>query len=151
MTFLDKKNVCIVALALIVGLLVGCFATYGVMQYSVQISNTATLKLVGIGVFTNANGTGPVTSINWGMLQPGQTANYSAYIVSESNVPITLSMYTASWNPANASSYLTLTWNYKAQTIQPHASLPITFSLTVNASIHGIPEFSFDLWIVASG
>ena len=148
---MDKKNAGMIALALIVGLLVGCLATYAVMQYSVQISNTATLKLVGIGVFSNANGTCPVTSINWGMLQPGQTANYSAYILSESNVPITLSMYTANWNPANASSYLTLTWNYKAQTIQPHASLPITFSLAVNASIHGIPEFSFDLWIVASG
>jgi hypothetical protein len=121
------------------------------MQYSVQISNTAMLKLVGIGVFSNANGTGPVTSINWGMLQPGQMENYSAYLVSQSNVPITLSMYTASWNPTNASSYLTLTWNYRAQTIQPHASLPITFSLAVNASIQGIPEFSFDLWIVASG
>ena len=148
---MDKKNACIVALALIVGLLVGCIATYAAMQYSVEISNTATLKLVGVGIFAYANGTGPVTSINWGMLQPGQTANYSAYILSESNVPITLSMYTASWNPTNASGYLTFTWNYKAQTIQPHASLPVTFSLAVNASIHNIPSFTFDIYIVGSG
>jgi hypothetical protein len=132
---LDKKNAGIVASALIVDLLVGCFATYGIMQYSMQISNTATLKLVDIGVFTNANLTTPVTSINWGMLQPGQVENYSAYLLSESNVPITLSMCTANWNPSNASNYLTLTWNYKAQTIQPHASLPITFTLAVNVSI----------------
>jgi hypothetical protein len=71
-TFLDKKNAGVVALALIVGLLVGCFATYGIMQYSMQISNTATLKLVDIGVFTNANLTIPMTSINWGMLEPSQ-------------------------------------------------------------------------------
>jgi hypothetical protein len=148
---LDKKNAGVVALALVVGLLVGCFATYGIMQYSMQISNTATLKLVDIGVFTNINLTTPVTSINWGMLQPGQVENYSAYLLSESNVPITLSMYTANWNPSNASNYLTLTWNYKAQTIQPHASLPITFTLAVNTSIQGIPQFSFDIWIVGSG
>jgi hypothetical protein len=110
---LDRENPGIVALALIVGLLVGCFVTYGIMQYSMQISNTATLKLVDIGVFTNINFTTPVTSISWGMLQPGQVENYSAYLLSESNVPITLSMYTANWNPSNASNYLTLTWNTK--------------------------------------
>ena len=64
MTFSNKKNAGLIALALIVGLLVGCFATYGIMQYSMQIGNTATLKLVDIGVFTNANLTTPVTSIN---------------------------------------------------------------------------------------
>ena len=148
---MDKKNAGVVALALIVGLLVGCFATYGVLQYSMKIGNTATLKLVDIGVFTNANLTTPVTSINWGMLEPGQAENYSAYLLSESNVPITLSMHTANWNPSNASNYLTPTWNYKAQTIQPHASLPITFTLAVNASIQGIPQFSFDIWIIGSG
>jgi high-affinity Fe2+/Pb2+ permease len=50
---LDKKNAGVVALALIVGLLVGCLATYGLLQYSMKINNTATLKLVDIGVFTN--------------------------------------------------------------------------------------------------
>jgi hypothetical protein len=148
---LEKKNSGVVALALIVGLLVGCLATYGVLQYSMKISNTATLKLVGIGVFSNVNCTVPVSSINWGMLQPGQVENYSVYVQSESNVPITLSMYTASWSPSNASSYITVTWNYAAQTLQPHAVLPVTFTLAVNASISGIPQFSFYIWIVGSG
>jgi len=121
------------------------------MQYQMKIGNTATLKLVGIGVFKDVNFTMPVTTIDWGIIEPGQTKNYSAYILSESNVPLSLNMYTANWNPQNASTFLTLTWDYKAQTIAPHASLPVTFSLAANASIHGISTFSFDIWIIGSG
>ena len=44
---MDKKNAGIIAIALIIGLLIGVAATVGVMQYSEKISNTATLKLVG--------------------------------------------------------------------------------------------------------
>jgi hypothetical protein len=127
------------------------FGVSAVLQFATKIGNTATVKTVGVGVFENVNCTVPLTSIDWGFLQPGQIANYSAYVLSESNVPITLSMYTADWNPANASEFIALTWNYAGKTISPHASVPVTFSLAVNASISGISTFSFDLWIVGSG
>jgi hypothetical protein len=123
----------------------------GIMQYSQKISNTATLKLVGIAVFKDVNLTIPVTTIDWGMLEPGQTKNCTVYMRSTSNVPLTLSMYVANWNPANASAFLHLAWDYKGQVVAPSASIPATFSLAVNASISGISIFSFDIWIVGSG
>jgi hypothetical protein len=150
----QKMRKMFIALALAMAFVLGVVSTLGtfaLMQYSRKISNSATLKTVGINVFQNANLTTPVTSIAWGMLEPGQTKNSTVYLQSTSNVPITLSMYTANWNPANASEFLTLTWNYKGQVIAPSASLPATFSLAVNASISGITAFSFDIWIVGSG
>jgi hypothetical protein len=149
-TFLDRKISLAVA-AIAISLLVGSMMTYAVMEYSRKISNTATIKTVGINVFQNVNLTSPVTSIDWGMLEPGQTKNCTVYLWSTSNVPISLSMYTANWNPTNASAFLSLSWNYKGQVIAPSASIPATFSLAVNASISGITTFSFDIWIVGSG
>jgi hypothetical protein len=150
-TLLDRKICLVIVSAIAISLLVGSIVTYGVMQYSRKISNTVTLKTVGINVFQNANLTTPVTSINWGMLEPGQTKNSTVYLQSTSNVPISLSMYVANWVPTNASSFLSLSWNYKGQAIAPSASIPATFSLAVNASISGITSFSFDIWIVGSG
>jgi hypothetical protein len=147
----NKTRKISIALACALAFVLGIATGLGSVQYSRKISNTATLKTVGINVFQNVNLTNPVTSIDWGMLEPGQTRNSSVYLQSTSNVPITLSMYTANWNPANASAFLHLTWDYKGQAIAPSASLPATFSLTVNASISGIPSFSFDIWIVGSG
>jgi hypothetical protein len=148
---LDRKISIVIASAIAISLLVGSIMTYAVMQYSRKISNTATLKVVGIGVFKDVNFTVPVTSIDWGMLEPGQTKNCTLYLRSTSNVPITLSMYVANWNPTNASAFLSLTWDYKGQVIAPSTSIPATFSLAVNASISGISTFSFDIWIVGSG
>jgi hypothetical protein len=140
-----------VALACAIAFFLGIATGLGSLQYSRKISNTATLKTVGINVFQNVNLTTPATSINWGMLEPGQTKNSTVYLQSTSNVPITLSIYTANWNPANASRFLTLTWDYKGQAISPSGALPVTFSLAVNASMSGISSFSFDIWIVGSG
>jgi hypothetical protein len=38
-TFLDEKNAVVLALSLIVSLLVGCLATYGLLQYSIARAN----------------------------------------------------------------------------------------------------------------
>jgi hypothetical protein len=140
-----------VALACAIAFFLGIATGLGSMQYSRKISNTATIKTVGINVFENVNLTTPATSIDWGMLEPGQTKNCTVYLQNTSNVPIILSMYTADWNPANASEFLTLTWNYNGEAISPSAALPVTFSLAVNASTSGISSFSFDIWIVGSG
>jgi hypothetical protein len=148
---LDRKIVIVAIAAIIMSLLVGSLMIYAGMQYSREISNTATVKTVSINVFQNVNLTNPVTSIDWGMLDPGQTKNCTVYLQSTSNVPISLSMYAANWDPANASEFLTLTWNYKGQAVARSASLPAIFSLAVNASISGITSFSFDIWIVGSG
>jgi hypothetical protein len=146
-----KARKIFVGLAVMVAFLLGVASTVAVMQYSQKISNVATLKLVGVGVYKDVNFTIPVTMIDWGMVEPGETKDYAVFLRSESNVPMSLTMYVANWNPANASNYLHLTWNYSGVQLAPHASLPIRFSLIVNASIPKFPAFSFDIWIVGSG
>jgi len=121
------------------------------MQWTHRIPNSATLKLVGVGVYKDIDFTIPVTSIDWGLVEPGEQKNYTAYIKNESNVPINLNMWTEDWNPAKASSFITLTWSYDGTQIAVDNSIAVTFVLDINATTSGIDAFTFTIVILGSG
>jgi len=148
---MERKYLGIIALATVLALLAGSVITFAVMQWTRRIPSSASLKVLGIGVYKDVNFTVSVTQIDWGMLEPGQKKNFSAYIKNESNVPITLSMWTEDWTPANASSFISLSWNYNASEIPVDGSVPVTFALNVDAATSGISSFSFTIVIVGSG
>jgi len=114
---------------------------------SIQIQTTA-----GIGVYSNFECTIPQTSMSWGTLEPGGSQNVVCYIKNEGSSPSTLSMYASGWDPESlvTSNYLVLSWNYNGHSINPDDAIPVTFTLTVDASIEGITNFSFDITIVGS-
>ena len=123
---------------------------FALQSYVRQIPCTGTITAIGINVFSDAACTQNVTGINWGLLTPGSLTNYQAYIKSTSNMPITLSLGTDSWNPVSASTYITLSWSYAGTQLQPNASIPVTLTLTVSPSIAGFTSFSFNIDITGS-
>jgi len=129
----------------------GSFTTIAVMQWTQRIPSSATVKAVGVGIYKDINFTVSVTQINWGIVEAGESKNFSAYIVNRSNVPITLSMTTENWNPMNASNFITLTWNYDGTQIAVDGYVFVTFVLTVDQTISGIDAFSFTIVVVGSG
>jgi len=129
----------------------GSFTTIAVMQWTQRIPSSATVKAVGVGIYKDINFTVSVTQINWGIVEAGESKNFSAYIVNRSNVPITLSMTTENWNPMNASNFITLTWNYDGTQIAVDGYVFVAFVLTVDQAISGIDAFSFTIVVVGSG
>jgi len=121
------------------------------VQTSRTVSNTGTVKAIGVGVYWDNQCTNPLSSINWGTLEPGSSTNVTCYIRNEGNSPSNLSMTKSNWNPPNASNYITLNWNYGGQIINPSGVIQVTFTLAVSASIQGITSFSFDITIIGSG
>jgi len=59
-------------------------------------------------------------------------------------------MYTSNWSPSNASDYMSLSWDYGGQSIDVDEVVQVTFTLSVDASIEGITNFSFDITIAAN-
>jgi hypothetical protein len=153
MAYLKEKKflVRVVVLAAVAGLFVGAAITYAVMQWTWKISTVATLKLMGVGVYKDVNFTVPVSEIDWGIVELSEKKNFSAYIKNESNVPITLTMHTEDWSPLNASSFISLSWDYSGSEIPVDGSIPVTFILNVDAATSGIESFSFTIVIVGSG
>ena len=121
------------------------------IQASKALSNSGSVKGVGVGVYWNQACTNATSSINWGNLDPGSNVNRTIYIRNEGNTAATLSMTTSNWNPATASSYMTLNWNYGGQTLSVNQVVQVKLTLSVPSSVTGITSFSFDITITASG
>ena len=150
---MPKRTEVIVAsgvLALIVYTLALSVASSSV-QTSRTIPSAGTVKAIGVGVYWDNWCTNPLSSIDWGILEPGSIKDVTCYIRNEGNSASTLSMYTSNWNPSDASVYITLSWDYGGQSVNPDEVVQVTFTLSVSASIDGITSFSFEITIVGSG
>jgi hypothetical protein len=123
---------------------------FSAVQTSKKVSNSGTITAVGVGVYSDSGCTNPLSSIDWGMLEPGSSKDKTGYIRNEGNSVSTLSMSTSNWNPSTASNYMTLSWNYDGQTLNPNEVVQVKFTLSVSASINGITSFSFDITIVGT-
>lgn len=148
-----KVALAIVALMFLAGAISGLMLAQvmSVYQTSSTLSNVGTLKVIGVGVYSDAGFTNKTTTIDWGMLEPSTQKSFTIYIRNEGNSPLTLSKATSNWNPSTASTIMTLAWNYNGQTINAGASVQVTFTLTVNTNTAGINTFSVDITIIGSG
>ncbi|MFQ5866030.1 MAG: hypothetical protein ACE5IW_12455 [bacterium] len=139
-----------VAIAIAVSFSAG-FLVGAIMERSRRINNQAAIKAVGVGVYQDPTLTVPLTEINWGILEPREEKNYTAYIENESNVPIMLVLTTDNWSPVNASNFIALTWDYDGKSVAVGGFVEAIFTLVVDPAISGIDVFSFDIVIVGSG
>ena len=114
------------------------------------VSSNGSVQGVGVGVYWNQACTNATSSISWGILDPGSNVNKTIYVRNEGNTAATLSMTTSNWNPTNASSYMTLNWNYGGQTLNVNQVVQVKLTLAVSSSVTGITNFSFDITIIAS-
>jgi hypothetical protein len=146
----SKKVVFAIAVLLATILLVVCI-TFALMHATHRIESTATVKVIGVGIYQDELCNFPLTNISWGFLDPGDTENFTAYIKNESNVPITLTMYTDNWDPENATTFMILTWNYDGATIPVDSVIQVMFFLEVSPEVEGITAFSFDIFIKGAG
>jgi hypothetical protein len=121
-----------------------------VAQQSVSTNgNVGVVSSVNIGVYSNAAATTNCTSINWGTVTPGTSVNQTVYIKNLGNTAETLSLTTSSWNPASATSYLTLTWTEQGYVLPAGSVIAATLTLTAASSAASLTSFSFN--IVISG
>jgi len=139
---LSKKKIVGIAVALLLISLVIVFAAK-----RVYITCTGSIKTVGVEVYADDALTQSLNNITWGIVSPGDNATFPAWIKNAGNTPITLQMWTEAWTPENASTWITLTWNYTNASIPARTAIPVVFTLSVDANVSGIVDFSFDIWI----
>ncbi len=97
---------------------------------------------VGVGVYWDSSCTNTTCSLNWGDISPNSKNNLTIYVRNEGNSAVSLRLTTANWTPTNASSYMSLNWNYSGQNLKTNEVIPIKLTLTVSPSISDITDFS---------
>ena len=140
----------VLALA-VMGLVVSAVGSLVVTR---TVSNTGSIRVstpsAQLGIYSDSGCTTVLSSVSWGTLDPGSVATSTIYVKNEGNVPVTLSIQAANWNPAAAQNYFILTWNRNSYVLAVGASVQAVLSLSVSSSISNITSFSFDISIIAT-
>ena len=105
---------------------------------------------VEIDVYSNSGCTVVLSSVVWGEITAGESVHRSIYVKNNGDAGVVLSLQTESWSPASASDYMSLTWGYDGDTLQPGQSLEVVLTLSVSAECPEMSGFSFDIVIVGS-
>jgi hypothetical protein len=114
------------------------------------ISNTGTVKAIGVGVYWDSGCSNPVSSIDWGSLDPGVMVKKTIYVRNEGNIAVTLQMTTGNWNPPSASSYITLIWSREGYVLSSGSVVDAVLTLSVSSNISTITSFSFNIIIAGT-
>ena len=109
---------------------------------STTLTQSGTIQALNVGVYSDSACTQTLSLVNWGTLPPGTSANKTIYVKNTGNALITLNMTITSWNPATASSYITLTWNQQNAQLAPGYSVPALLVLSVSSNVTGFTDFN---------
>jgi hypothetical protein len=109
------------------------------------------VRTVGVAIYSDSSISNPLSSINWGNLQPGVNATIECYIHNTGETATVLTLETANWNPPEATTYIALTWDYQDETVNVDEVIPVTLILMISENIQEITHFFFDIIIVGSG
>ena len=115
-----------------------------------SIESGGSVKKINVGVYWDGNCNSNVSFIDWGEIEPGLVKNVSLFIRNEGTVAADLFLSTDYWSPSNASEFMTLSWDYSGQTLDPFEIVPVALTLQVSPSVRGIKSFSFDIIIGAT-
>jgi len=105
---------------------------------------------IEIDVYADESCTQPISSIEWGSLQPGNSVNRIVYVKNSGSTDVVLGLLTENWNPAAADDYLSLSWDYEGNALDIDAVLSVTLTLSVDPSVSGVTDFNFDIVIIGS-
>jgi hypothetical protein len=123
-------------------ILLSTVIAFAALNGSVTLPTSGTVKTVGL----ECN----VTTITWGTLVPSEAKTVTVNFRASGNTPVTLSISTRNWQPAEAAQHLTFSHNYTGQMVTG-AWMPIAFTLQVDADAGSLSQFSFEILIVGSG
>ena len=137
------------AVIAVVALLLTVIAA-GALTDSVTVPLAGSITAVNVDVYSDAGCTVPCTSLNVGSLAPGASATQTIYVKNNGTVPETLSMAVAGWNPSNAGSYLTLSWNRVGYVLNAGSSVQATLTLTAAANTGSLTTFSCNVTITGT-
>ena len=140
-----KKTTTLAAIALTITALALTVTTLAVLSSNQTVPLNGTISAVNLGVYTDSACTQNATALNVGELTPGGSTTQIVYIKNTGNVPETLTMAVTNWNPTQASSSLTLTWDQQNVVLDAGEVVEATLTLDVGVDTGSITSFSCDV------
>jgi hypothetical protein len=135
---------------ILVATIIVAAVTIGVLVVTRSVSSSGTVIITrhDMQVYADPACTIVLNSIEWGTIPNGSIASTTIYIKNlGQNSNLTLRFNTSNWNPAIAANYITLSWNYSGQVLQPGQSIAVEMRLAVSSSATGFTAFTHQISI----
>jgi hypothetical protein len=145
---MQKVSVTAILAIAMAGIVASVLAT-SLLTTHQTLPSSGLLKAVGVGVYWDNAFTNNVTSIDWGYLTPGSTANKTVYVKNNGDIRETLNMTTSNWS-SGAYGNITLSWNREGQLLDPGSYVQAVLTLSVSSSISSVTSFSFNIIIAGT-
>jgi hypothetical protein len=110
-------------------------------------SSSSPVTSDGVLAYSDSSCTQPLTSIQWGTIAAGSFVERTIYLKNPQSTPLTLSLSTSNWNPANAANFITITWNKENQVLDGGQSTTATIRLTVASTVSSNSDFNVKIVI----
>lgn len=121
--------------------------SYVLLTSTVIIGTRGSVKALYFGVYWDDECNNPVLNIDWGIVEPGSSANVTVYLRNEGNAPMRIALNVTNWYPPNASDYMRLEWDYSGQILQPDETTRIVLSLIISPDVTSVADFALDILI----
>ena len=145
----DKRRYSLYLLSAIVALISG-LAVSGLVTVTRTLSSSGTVNTVNVEVFWDVDCTQIITDIDWGVLDPGENTSKTIYVKNTGSTAMMLNMTYSGWNPVEAGTYLSLTWDREGAIVAVDEVVSAMLTLHVSDTIAGITSYSFDITIAGS-
>ena len=119
-------------------------------EYEIPDIDYGEIRAVGVDIFSDFSFNNRLSSIDWGILEPGAIKYIECYVQNKRETATILTLETDNWTPPESKKHITLTWNYNNQRLEIDEIIRITFILSVSINIQGISGFSFDIIVIGS-
>jgi hypothetical protein len=146
---LDMKAASAILLVIIISGLVAWTVALAAQQARVPMQGQGQIKSAKVKIYSDETKTVPVTSIDWGIVSPGETKSVTIYVFNDGNIPLNMSYTVDNWVPTNATVFLSCTVSMPA-VIQARSHSQLTITLNVSADIVDIVEFQYQITIIGS-
>ena|SRR3990172_12628478 len=124
--------------------------TAGLLTTSQTLTSGGTITAVNVGLYSDSSTTQNLTSIDWGIIAPGNSTTRTIYVKNSGTIPITLSMTTSNWSPSNATQYLSLAWNREGYVLNTNSSISAAITLNATSAAGNLTNFSFNIVITGT-
>jgi hypothetical protein len=138
------------ALAVSITAVMLTMAGFAALSSSQDVTLSGTLTAVNVEIFNDSACTQPCTTVDVGTVNPGSSATQDIWVKNTGTVPVTLSMATSNWDPANAGSYLDLSWNRIGYDLGVGSSVRATLTLTAASDTGSLTTFSVSVTITGT-
>jgi hypothetical protein len=101
------------------------------------------VSAVNVGVYLDSSCTVNCTSINWGNIDPCSAVTKTVYVKNLGTVAVVLRIGTRNWNPTEAASLVTLSWNLNNYVLAAGEVVPAVFTLALASNTGSLGDFSF--------